>query len=200
MQQRRRRKRDNNMYRGVSPLRRTDLRYPVEMSKVPLPQPVLDPERRSKVEIDQSHGLWGFFREDKKLLSTPEEASQFGRPWVVEELRHKSWEDLHSLWWACCKERNILATQSYERERLKTGYGAAELADRDEAVKRTQRAIKHALTERWYAWEEARKIAVDDEEVDMNAEPGERAYSPVYHRDSVFEVDELDDKKVAKSA
>lgn len=66
------------MYRGVSPLRRTGLRYPVEMSKVPLPQPVLDPERRSKVEIDESHGLWGFFREDKKLLNTPEEASQFG--------------------------------------------------------------------------------------------------------------------------
>ncbi|KAL9608853.1 MAG: hypothetical protein Q9167_006339 [Letrouitia subvulpina] len=170
------------------------------MSKVPLPQPVLDPKRRSQVEIDESHGLWGFFREDKKLLSTPEEASQFGRPWVVEELRHKSWEDLHSLWWTCCKERNILATQSYERERLKTGYGAAELTERDEAVRRTQRAIKHALTERWYAWEEARKIAVDDREVDMNAEPGERAYSPIYLRDSVFEDDDPDDKKMAKAA
>lgn len=28
-------------------------------------------------------------------------------------------------------------------------------------VRLTQRAIKHALTERWYAWEAARKVAAD---------------------------------------
>lgn len=57
-----------------------------------------------------------------------------GRSWIVQELRHKSWEDLHCLWWTCCKERNILATQSYERRRLKAGYGEAEILDRDHAV------------------------------------------------------------------
>lgn len=54
---------------------------------------------------------------------------------MVEELRHKSWEDLHSLWWVCCRERNILATQEYERKRLKAGYGDAENMERDRAVR-----------------------------------------------------------------
>lgn len=47
-------------------------------------------------------------------------------------------------------------------------------------VKQTQKAIKHALTERHYAFEEARRVAVTDEEVDLKAKPGSRAYTPVY--------------------
>ena len=34
-------------------------------------------------------------------------------------------------------------------------------------------AIKHALTERWYAWEDARKVAMSDNTVEMQEEdPG----------------------------
>ncbi|KAI4266757.1 MAG: hypothetical protein LQ337_008676 [Flavoplaca oasis] len=175
--------------RGVSALRRTGLRHPVEMGKYPLPVPVLDPEKRSKVAIDENHGLWGFFRPDKKALNTPEETAAFGRPWVVEELRHKSWEDLHSLWWICCKERNLLATQAYERERLKAGYGEAEILDRNRAVRQTQKAIKHALTERYYAFEDARRVAVIDPEVDLEAEPGTQAYTPIYSDETALESD-----------
>jgi hypothetical protein len=36
-------------------------------------------------------------------------------------------------------------------------------------VRRTQRAIKHALTERFYAWEDARQVAVD-EGLDLSGE------------------------------
>ena len=48
-------------------------------------------------------------------------------------------------------------------------------------VRHTQRAIKHALTERWYAWEEARKVAKNDPEVDLEANVlnGEPAYRPM---------------------
>jgi len=30
------------------------------------------------------------------------------------------------------------------------------------------RSIKHALTERWYAWEDARKLAESDPEIDLD--------------------------------
>lgn len=44
----------------------------------------------------------------------------------------------------------------------------------------TQKAIKHALTERYYAFEEARRVAVTDHEVNLDAEPGSQAYTPLY--------------------
>ena len=71
-------KRDGNPHRGESALRRTGLRYPNGMSKQPLPQPVLDPNKRSKIEVDKNHGLWGFFNEKRKALSTPEEDAAKG--------------------------------------------------------------------------------------------------------------------------
>ena len=68
---RKRDKRDGNPHRGESALRRTGLRYSVGMSKQPLPQPVLDPSKRSKIEVDPNHGLWGFFNKDRKALTPP---------------------------------------------------------------------------------------------------------------------------------
>ncbi|KAI9704807.1 MAG: 54S ribosomal protein L4 mitochondrial [Candelina mexicana] len=126
------RTRDRSRNRGVSALRRTGPRHSLSVSKEPLPQPVLDPKKRSKVQVDEDHGLWQFFK-DKKALSTPEECAEHGRSWTVEELRIKSWEDLHSLWWVCAKERNRLHTQISERKRLKAGYGEFEEKERERA-------------------------------------------------------------------
>ena len=42
------------------------------------------------------------------------------------------------------------------------------------------KAIKHTLTERWYAWDNARVEAMNDEEINMYADldNGEAAYLP----------------------
>jgi len=48
------------------------------MSRVPLPKPVLDPAKRPKVQVDPDHGLWGFFNEDKKLLTRPKDEAAHG--------------------------------------------------------------------------------------------------------------------------
>ena len=53
-------------------------------------------------------------------------------------------------------------------------------------IKKTQKAIKRALTERWYAWENARVAAMEDPEIDLYAgQAGEKAYFP---RDDADEV------------
>lgn len=101
-------------------------------------------------------------------MNTPEEDNEHGRPWCAEELRHKSWEDLHALWWVCCKERNRIVTEAYERNRVDAGYGDYESKRRDIAVRRTQRAIKQVLTERYYSWRDAEVVARNDPEIDFS--------------------------------
>ena len=60
------------------------------------------------------------------------------------------------------------------------------MADLALQIRATQRSIKHALTERWYAWEAAWKVAEKDPEVDLNAKPDTSAYKPIEDEVSTF--------------
>ncbi|KAF7595906.1 54S ribosomal protein L4 mitochondrial [Aspergillus hancockii] len=148
--------RDLSKSRGVSAIHRTGPRFKLGASKYPLPKPV-SPGALEKRNPTPDHGLWGFFPKDRQALSTPEYDHAHGRSWSIQELREKSWEDLHALWWVCVKERNRIATSNLERQRMKAGYGEWESTERERVVRVTQKSIKHVLRERWYAWEDAQK-------------------------------------------
>ncbi|KAH6659759.1 mitochondrial 39-S ribosomal protein L47 (MRP-L47)-domain-containing protein [Truncatella angustata] len=159
-------RRDNNRLRGLSAIKRSGTKARMTVDGIELPEPAkYNPVDDFKT--DPEHGLYDFFYDKEKALLTPEDEAQHGRSWNVEELRHKSWDDLHTLWWACTKERNRIATASRERTRLKLKTGGDESQARMQTVSRTMKSIKQALTERFYAWEDARQLAEEDPEVDL---------------------------------
>ena len=130
-------KRETNRNRGLSALRRTGLRkgQTLSVKLENLPKPVLDRAQRAEVEVDPEHGLWKFFNPERTSFATPEFNNACGRAWSVQELRQKSWDDLHKLWWVCTYERNRIATEEGERERVDAGFGEAEAADRLKEVR-----------------------------------------------------------------
>jgi large subunit ribosomal protein L47 len=119
-------------------------------------------------DTDRSHGLWGFFNDKGEMLTSPVVEMDFGRAWAVAELRTKSFETLHKLWWICVRERNRIATEGYTRNLLDAGHGEWEAGERKKQVMATQKHIKFALTERFYAWEDAKALALMDENIKVS--------------------------------
>ena len=68
-----------------------------------------------------------------------------GRSWSVKELRRKSYEDLHKLWYVLYKERNMLLTEQQLSRRRQLIFPQPE---RMKKVRKSMGAIKHVLGER----------------------------------------------------
>ncbi|KAJ1549221.1 54S ribosomal protein L4 mitochondrial, partial [Cladochytrium tenue] len=77
------------------------------------------------------------------------------RAWTAEELRTKSFDDLHKLWWICIKEKNKLLSQQDEAVRFAVIFFHK---PRMRQVKRTMRNIKLVLWERRIAYMQAQAI------------------------------------------
>jgi large subunit ribosomal protein L47 len=103
-----------------------------------------------------------------------------GRAWTVGELRNRDWDTLHQLWWVCVKERNRLATEKIERDRLDAGYGDLENEQRDKTVQNTMKAILDTLSERHQAYTEALDIAKQDPNIDLSRTDGPQFVEPAY--------------------
>ncbi|KAF5807131.1 putative ribosomal protein L47 [Helianthus annuus] len=84
-----------------------------------------------------------FFEADRN----PEEEKPvvYGRSWKASELRLKSWDDLHKLWYVLLKEKNMLMTQ---RQMLHAQNLRFPNPERLPKVRKSMCRIKHVLTER----------------------------------------------------
>eukprot|EP00268_Persea_americana_P054300 TRINITY_DN6206_c0_g2_i2.p1 TRINITY_DN6206_c0_g2~~TRINITY_DN6206_c0_g2_i2.p1 ORF type:complete len:142 (-),score=38.66 TRINITY_DN6206_c0_g2_i2:330-755(-) len=69
----------------------------------------------------------------------------YGRSWKASELRLKSWDDLHKLWYVLLKEKNMLMTQ---RQMLNAQNLRFPNPERVPKVRKSMCRIKHVLTER----------------------------------------------------
>jgi len=72
-------------------------------------------------------------------------AEPVGRSWSVTELRRKSFDDLHKLWYVLYKERNMLLTEQQLSRRKGLIFPQPE---RIRKVQKSMGAIKHVLGER----------------------------------------------------
>ena len=82
------------------------------LKTIKLREPVVP--RVANFEVSPDHPLWQFFPEGNKTTSPIRESEELdldSREWTSAELRQKSFEDLHRIWYLALKERNILARE-----------------------------------------------------------------------------------------
>ncbi|KAG0227761.1 39S ribosomal protein L47, mitochondrial [Actinomortierella wolfii] len=91
-------------------------------------------------------------------VSLPAEKQWTGRAWRAGELRLKSFDDLHKLWYVLLKERNMLAAQKEEARRFHVSKQYFSNKGRIQKCKKSMARIKFVLHERRLAWVEAQKL------------------------------------------
>lgn len=166
-------------------------------------QPV--PPSVENIKCPDDHPLWQFFA-DKKFMRTTEELDRQSRPWTIPELRRKSFDDLHSLWFTCLKERNILARENHLLRNSVEGF-QDDYADLSEKIRTTMWRIRHVLSERDWAFKIAKEefaseretfVAVFEKEfLEAPEEEDEESFEKLARfQHSVFGISEFIDENV----
>ncbi|KAJ3245778.1 39S ribosomal protein L47, mitochondrial [Chytriomyces hyalinus] len=99
-------------------------------------------------------GLLDFFDSEKGWYWS-ENDPKTGRGWTCAELRTKSFEDLHKLWWICIKEQNKLLSQKDEARMFRVIFPNSV---RLQQVRVTMRGIRMVVQERRVAYLQAQAI------------------------------------------
>nr|KAJ3418206.1 39S ribosomal protein L47, mitochondrial [Polyrhizophydium stewartii] len=97
-------------------------------------------------------GLDEFFDSGKGWVWNDKELPT-GRAWLSAELRNKSFDDLHKLWWVCIKELNKLYSQRDEARRFSMYFPHVE-----RIRQLTMGRIKNVLWGRRQAWLQAQHV------------------------------------------
>ncbi|QDZ20752.1 ribosomal protein L47 [Chloropicon primus] len=109
-------------------------------------------------DLDDLFGL-DMYKYGLKEYREETQKRAYGRSWEAKELRLKSFEDLHKLWYVLLKERNCLVS---ERHRLNSQGLIMPQKNRIKKVKQSMARIKTVLRER--------ALGMEDEEDRKEAE------------------------------
>ncbi|CDH11415.1 probable 54S ribosomal protein L4, mitochondrial [Zygosaccharomyces bailii ISA1307] len=163
------------------------------------------PPSAANLQCPDDHPLWQFFAE-KKFMRTPEELDLQSRAWSIPELRRKSFNDLHSLWYTCLKERNILARENHLLRNAVEGQQEfyEEVANK---VRTTMWRIRHVLSERDCAFRNAQESfkseksafvkQFEEEFLSLSKEEDEEAFEMLSRfQQSIFGINEFIDENV----
>ncbi|GAA5833076.1 hypothetical protein JCM3766R1_001382 [Sporobolomyces carnicolor] len=134
--------------------KRDETKYGVTGTRIPRGQW----PKESETNTD-SHPLWKFFH-NKESLEVPDKRKDYSsRSWTSFELRRKSFEELHALWYVLLRERNVLLTQREEARRLRldlTGFTA--VPEKLRMCQKSMARVKQTISERRHAALEAAEI------------------------------------------
>lgn len=139
------------------------LRRSVANAKPLVLRPPIEP-RVSDVNVPEDHPLWQFFA-DQKYMRTSTELNGVGNSWTIPQLRRKSFDDLHTLWYVCLKEWNRLAREQYIVKQWMSRPSEDTFTDDNslytETVNKIRESmwrIRHVLAERYHGYREAGQI------------------------------------------
>ncbi|RKP30796.1 hypothetical protein METBISCDRAFT_15583 [Metschnikowia bicuspidata] len=146
---------------SVAPHSTKPLRF-AEGAKIKLREPIVPTHKNFDVSPD--HPLWAFFRQGNKtdsVLRDKKDLVTDSRPWTMAELRLKSFDDLHRLWYLNLLERNVLATEAEVASEIYNG-DVLRYIKLDDNHLLMQKRIKAVLLERQVAYERAQLLPQDD--------------------------------------